>query len=1122
MTRTVATLLVVFSLAVFLPVAVGQQAFYGSIVGNVTDNSGAVVPGAAVEIINVGQGVTTAILTNQEGSYQARNLNPGRYTVKVSAPGFETLVHESVQVSGGQEVRIDASLAVGVITQEVLVSAQASPQINTESATTTIAPITHHATVTLPNTGTAFTQFPDIYNQLLYAYANVNNSGFSVGGALSSQNGEIQDGMRIEGQSDIVGGSRGLARPSIDSVEEVIVTTSNPSAKYPNPAAIETVMKSGSNALHGSLWYNHSNTAFNAPQYLSHTKSLFLEHQYGGSLGGPIIKNRTFYFFSYQGFYNPSGIQNFSSVPTQKMKAGDFSDFLDPVYLKAAGIANPIQLYNPFTKEPFQDNKIPQALISPVAQNVLKVYPDPNFSVGKAYVQNFFMTGVLLRKESNFDTRVDHYFTPKEHLYGRFTFFRSPNGATQSGLPGFGGNSFIENARILTVHLSSSLTPNTLNHLMVGYFRNHTPTSNGFFDKEAPAWNSQLGISGVPATQDAGFPYFTFSQTALTQPVTWNVGEADEDIWHVRDDVSWNHGRHSISVGVETRHDRQGNPYPGPSQNNNGSCAYGCMSFNGSWTAGPGSTGLDFADFILGLPFTSQLQFLSPPDFRNRWEFGAFFQDDIKWTPRLNISLGLRYDYFPPLRSENDLQAVFSPSANAIVVPSDKAISQIPKSVVLTVPVMTAAQAGLPSTLIGSVKNDFGPRIGVAYRIMDNTVVRAGFGIYHTPLSATGRRLLSGPFSATSTFPSVQPTPGSQPVLTMANPYSTAGKGSPLLNFFAPSPDVRPDTHYDYNFTLERQFGANALTVEYQGKKSVLPWAPNLNAVPASLTPYSLARLPYPTLGTVTGLVNGAHYNYNALSVEAKRRFAGGLFFDVSYVFSRTIDDLGGISGETGGSSEDPFNRNRDRGLSSFMPPHRATVNYVYQVPWGKSNSLISLPDHGAGKLVNLVIRDWETAGTYNFQTSPPLTPSTTYRNANGQAYDAPNVNRTSGRPNCTGQPFAPTSDQIAAGYMFNPLAFSSQIAPGTFGSCGRGILFYNPGSISQNQSIYRNFPIPWPRGGDRRGNLRIGAQIFNVLNRQNAPAPITNMDSPFFGKRTNNVRGDTTRSILLTGRIDF
>ena len=1127
MKSTFVACVVLFALGLSSPPAFGQQAFYGAIVGDVTDPSGSAVLKADVAVTNVDQGVTVKVTTDHQGAYRALNLSPGHYSVKAVATGFETFVRESIDLAGGQEIRVDVKLEVGAVTTQVVISAEASPQINTETATTAIAPITHEATVTLPNTGTAFTQFPDIYNQLLYGYANVNNSAFSIGGALSSQNGEIQDGMRIEGQSDITGGSRGLARPSIESVDEVIVTTSNPSAKYPNPAAIETVMKGGTNVFHGSLWYNNSNTDLNAAQYVSHTKSIFLEDQYGGSVGGPVIKNKTFFFFAYQGFYNPSGIQSVGSVPTVNMKAGNFSDFLNPAFLKAAGIANPIQLYNPFItpggqRQPFANNQSPASLISPVAQSVLSVYPDPNYGGSQAYLRDYLLGGLLLRKESNFDTRVDHYFTPNEHLYGRFTFFHSPNGATQSGIPGFGGNSFIENGRILTLHFSSVVTPGLLNHLMVGYFRDHTPTSNGFFASSATPWNSKLGIAGVPANQDAGFPYFTFSQTGLTQPVSYNVGEADEDIWHVRDDITWTRGRHSIAAGVESRHDRQGNPFPGPSQTNNGSCAYGCMTFNGSWTSGPGSTGLDFADFLLGLPYSSQLQLQSPPDFRDRWEWGAFVQDDIKWNSRLSISVGLRYDYFPTLRSENDIEAVFDPAAGAIVVPSTKAISEIPKNIVLTVPVLTAAQAHLPSTLIGSVKDDFGPRVGFAYRLANNTVVRSGFGVYHTPLASTGKRLLSGPFSATSTFPSVQPTAGSLPVLTIANPYSTNGNGSPLLSFFAPSPDVRPDTHYDYNLAVEHQWGANAFTVEYQGKDSIVPWAPNLNAVPPSLTPFSLSRLPFPTLGTVTGLENGAHYSYNALNIEARRRIMHGLFYDISYAYAKAIDSLSGISGETGGGSQNPFNRALDRGQSSLIPPKRLTVNYVYQIPFGKPGALLALPDQGIGKRVNWVIRGWETAGTYNFQTAVPLTPSTTYRNASGLAIDAPNVNSTSGRPNCTGVSLTPTADQVAQGYVFNPLAFSSLITPGTYGTFGKSIINYNPGSISQNQAIYRNFPLPWPLGSDHRANLRLGAQVFNVLNRQNLPAPVVNMDSPFFGKRTNNVTGDTTRSILLTGRIDF
>ena len=284
----------------------------------------------------------------------------------------------------------------------------------------------------------------------------------------------------------------------------------------------------------------------------------------------------------------------------------------------------------------------------------------------------------------------------------------------------------------------------------------------------------------------------------------------------------------------------------------------------------------------------------------------------------------------------------------------------------------------------------------------------------------------------------------------------------------------------------------------------------------ASLEPYSPSRRPFPDLGEVTQLSNGAHYNYNALRLNARRRAAKGLFFDVGYVWSKTIDDLGGISGETAGSSEDPFNRIRDRGESSFMPPHRVTINYVYLLPFGQKGNRLSFSDSPGGRVANLIIQGWEIAGTYNFQTAAPLTVSGSYLDANGNIYDAPNVDRYGGRPNCTGASFEPT-----AGYVFNPGAFDAHVQPGHYGSCGNSILRYGEGTILVNQAFYRNFHIPWFVNREKGATFRLGIQMFNALNHSNVPSPITSMDSPLFGKRSSDKNGET-RQIMLQGRIDF
>jgi TonB dependent receptor len=648
---------------------------------------------------------------------------------------------------------------------------------------------------------------------------------------------------------------------------------------------------------------------------------------------------------------------------------------------------------------------------------------------------------------------------------------------------------------------------------MFGYVRDYEPGGGGFFTSTPTAWNQKLGINGVSSQFDQGIPFLSFTQSGMTTPLNFGLDHSLSQTYNIQDNLTWVRGRHSIQTGFELFRNSSGSDII---STNSTTCVYGCINFSGRWT------GFDFADLMLGLPFSSSLQIPAQPDSTGRNQWGAYIQDDFKATSKLNVTFGLRYNYFPTVRSAHDYEAIFDPVKNQLIVPSQKALSEIPVGITLPMPVVTASQAGYPSSLLQANKNDWQPRVGLAYRFMNNSVVRAGGGVYRTPLVSTGNRLVTGPYQITENFPNAQPDPNGPPVLSLANPYQIAGTVKPpLLSFFAPDKDVKDLLNYDYNLTVEHQFRSTAFAAEYEGKRTILPWAPNLNAVPASLTPFSQSRLPFPALGSITGLENGAHYNYDALRLNASRRFTGGLYFDATYIWSKTIDDLAGIAAETAGSSENPFNRARDRGVSFFMPPTRMVINYVWEAPFGKLGGRLSFSDHdGAGRMLNTVIKDWVTAGTYNLQSSPPLTPSGSYRNAAGQIYDAPNTNHFSGRPECTGQSFQPTSAQRAQGYIFNPNAFSELVPQGQYGSCGPTLLEFGPNSYGFNQSIFRTFKIPWFTGNEG-AKFRFGFLMFNAINHSNGTSPVTNLDSPLFGKLTNPKAGNV-RSMYLQGRIDF
>lgn len=1101
-----------------------QESYYGSIVGNVVDETGKVIPGAEVTVISSETGVSRTVVTSEEGLYRVRNLNPGTYRVEVSLPGFKRFVRDNVIVGGGREVRENASLQIGDIADEVTVRGT-STLITTENPTRKDS-VSHEATVTIPNKSTAFQVFPDVYNQLFLVDAEINNSAFIIAGSIGATESHIVDGMRVENQSSPVGGSRGLARPSIEAVSELVIVKNNASARYARPAAYELVLKGGGNDLHGSFWYEHGNKSLNAfpfffgiggiggqPGRVGLLKPPFILHQYGASAGGPIVKDKTFFFGSFQGFYFPNGEFWQGNVPTLKMRQGDFSELLDPDFLSAVGFSEPIQLVDPVTREPIPGNVIPPSMLSPVALNILReAIPEPNTTTSQGWLNNFTTGGLLVRKESNFDVRLDHFFSPNHQLYGRFMYFHSPNWRSEAVLPKFGGNHFIYDNRSLTIHDTVNFSSNLTNDLMFGYFNSHFPGGPGAPDETdelALPWNSILGIEGISPERDKGFPLITLSQTALSMPISFGPTDLTDRFYEIADNLVWVKGNHSVQSGFNYRQSHQGSDLPGVGQSNAFSCEFGCATFNGRWT------NLDIADFMLGFPFSSA-RFVNPPaDFRNRNEWSGYIQDDWKVNPKLTLNLGLRYDYFPAIRSENDLMAMFDPASGRLIVPTQRSLQAIPQNLNLPIPVVTAAEAGFEESLLVADKNDWQPRFGVAYRITDDTVIRGGIGSYRSPLTVVGSRLLTGPFAVREDFPVVQPATGEAPVITLSDPFHVEGQGSSIINFFAPEPRLSTPRYYDFSLSVDHQIGDHVFEAGYVGKTARIPFRFELNAVPPSDIPFSRDRLPFPDLGSITGMRNGASYAYHAMRLSAKRRFADGLMFDGTYVWNKTLETGGTISNAESFPPEDPFDLNRDKAQSGLVPPHRFTGNFIWQLPFGRWGALTA-PDRGFGRAVNQIASGWELAGNFNLTKNAPLNVTTTFRDADGNPIDAPNTNRFSGRPDRTGEAI----DNVPSGFVFNPNAFSSQVPTGRYGNAGRNLI---PGVFrdTYNLSIFRNFQLPWWFAGDEGAKLRLGAHWFNAFNHLSPLNPITNMDSPFFGQNPSG-KGGQNRTIQLALRIDY
>lgn len=1033
------------------------QATRGVIVGTVTDQTGSTVPAAGVTITNQQTNVATRVTASGEGQYTVTNLDPGVYRVSVTSSGFRTTAVSDVVLNVGQTARVDVRLDVGDVATAVDVTAT-SPVVQSE--TSSIGSVVDNRQVqNMPLNGRT-----SIYSLLALA-PGVQRAGQNpIVGAASVWFGSTN--MTIDGSANIDFGNErlGPVTPSIEAIGEFRVIGNGASAEYGRGGTqIIVATRAGTNNLHGSLFAYNRNRALSAKNFFATglPKPPFNRNEYGGSLGGPIVRNKLFYFGSFEGMRRIGTTTVVSAVPTAALKSGDLSG------LPA--------VRDPLTDAPFPNNRIPSDRISPFARELLKYSSDPNGpGTGAAGLGNNFTSNNSTREMNDrYSIRIDYAATDRDRITGRF--WQANNGPYQSGVGNatdlygnWGG--FGAATKNVMASYTRLLTPTIINEARFGLMHNnyYRGPQNPNLDPSSfiPGLISPLpGLGGLPNVSIVGYRGF------FDQP---GSGDRQRN-WEFYDNVALSLGSHSLKTGFEIQRASSINI-------SNLLPARGNFAFDGRYT------GNAFADFLLGYPYQTQRPTRNTEVEPKNTRWAAYVQDDWNVTGNLTLNLGLRYEYQGLFDNSFGDIANFDPTLGKLVI-----ISGTPDPALASLPFVTGESLGLDrSNYLNRDRNNFAPRVGFAWRPFGRPVfvVRSSYGMYYNvnPGYRYAQLPQNPPFRTVQTFDAL---PGNTPSLTMANPFPGTGSipANPSVNAFAR--DRSTGYQHQWNFTLEGEIAPNtAVRASYVGNKGThLERLININDPgprPGAVQP----QRPYQPFGNILYSETGRNSILNQLQLGAIRRLSNGLSFQVEYQWTKAF-------GEQPYGIEAPLNNRNARmdwGNADFIRRHVLTSNYTYDLPFGKGRAF------ELSGLANSLFGGWRLAGIVGIGTGEPFSP----------AFTSTVVGWPSGRPDVVGDPHLdnPTIQQ-----WFNPAAYAVP-AQFAFGNAERNSLF-GPGYFTWDASLMKNTAIT------ERVNLEFRAEFFNVLNHPTFAPPASNISVPSqVGRIT--ATANTPRDIQFGMRLSF
>jgi Carboxypeptidase regulatory-like domain len=995
-----------------------SQATQGSVVGVVKDAKGAVVPGAAITLTNTDEGVSRTTKSNGSGEYAFLDAKAAHYTLSVEVSGFEKFEVKDIALEVRQQLRLDATMTVGTVQQQVEVTGDKVSAIQTESATIS-GTFTADEAMSLPvNTraSQSGTSAASILGTLPGAQAD--QSGVSLQGALPYQMDVTVDGVTTLNAQG--GGFIPNTFPSSEGISEIRADGILANAEYGDPAQVIITTKGGTNHFHGSAFTYYQDNNWNAHPYFyqPYAQPLFHATTFGGSVGGPVIfphlyngHNKSFFFVDYEGWRNPAQTVLSEKVPSTGMLNGDFTGY-------TTGTGDPITLRNPYTQQPCGQTFTSCGLtVNPIAASALKTfYPAPNIGNPATYVDNTnsnWTQNVDDSAHSNqFDVRGDKYFGSNQKflLWGKYTQKDFPTSSPKILLIPTSTN--INTNKVLKVDTNWTLTPSIINEGGYSFTRAWTGSSNGF---NGNAWTTGENFVGLQNLFYNGIPEMDFNN--LQSLNADRLTSLSNSLTNSYDDVLiWTKGRHTMKFGADIQTIEAKTPLGFFGADNYGTYGFQQCGSNGSSGC---FTGIDFADFLSGIPDGTEYDVVHQDNDGYSIHYHFFGQDDWRVSERLTLSFGLRYELHPgyydkggdignfdpntalsgrviyPQNSANLLAQSFLASANAC---DPDGVNNTNTATINGAPCMQVEgneTAGFPSGLKKYPHLRFMPRFGVAYRPFgdDKTAIRAGFGMYNVTLLGSNFYSLTGTLqAATQAFANSLTNctaTGCTPLYQWPQVYAGSGNSGSTTaygtDYFGTANSINWKDPYTYQWSLsiDRDLGQGyAARISYIGSEThQLVWAPDENTLPFSSTvsaynqPFS-ARL-FPNWGRINTRYTGANQSYHSLQLNASHRLQHGLQYESTFTWAKNLADNqgpanGGFGGESGGSrATSILDRNVDFGDVYGTRRLRWNTTGLYDLPIGRGKLIGGSMPH----IANTVFGGWRLTGIFVAQTGDYLMP---------------------------------------------------------------------------------------------------------------------------------------------------
>jgi len=1066
------TLLVLLLCA--LPAAALAQQETATISGTITDATGASVPNAVVIVTNVQTGISVRTEATEAGTYVVPSLRPGDYSIAVESKGFQKTVRTGVTLQVAQVARIDVTLQTGALTESVEVVA-ATPLLDTLTSSRGSV-IDQKKIVELPLNGRDYNQLALLSPGVLPGtprLASVNFKGvLNVNGNRTFNNVFLLDGVdNISYSNSFRGENVQLVQPSIEALQEFKIQTNAYSAEFgrSSGAVVNATIKSGTNTVRGSVYEFVRNDSLDANNFFSNAlgapKPKRERNQFGGAAGGPLVKNRTFWFGDYEGLRDLEGVPRVRQVPTAAEKAGLFS----------AAVFDPFTAGRPeFSRNAQGQWVIPRERWDPVGAAIVGLIPDPNVANSTIFAS----TPVTDTRTDQFDVRVDHQISPNMTLFGRYSFvdtltFRP---APLEGLAegsfndAFGSNDM--RSQGLAIGLTWTVSPTLVGDIRFGYSAGDYYTTPPNYGVDGPA---QIGLKNVPSDPaiTGGVPKVNIQGFDAVGRHTSTPQFQTPRSWNPRATFSLNRGEHFIKFGGEFLHVQ--------TRINDLNATIGRMNFENRFT------NRAVGDLLLGLPSQLALTSYTVMDQGQDMQF-YFVQDDYRVSPKLTANVGVRYEYATPPRERDNQFANFDPATGTMIFATDGDV--------------------FDRAHIHPDRNNFAPRVGFAYTPMSRWVVRGGYGVFYTHTVRQGREGLLG-FNPPYLVDNLLQTgvTGAAAIASAAPFRLVNGYPSGLLDPTTLAPtisrraqDANQRTPYiqQYNIGVQYELRSDmVLDVAYVGNKGTkLNGFRNLNQRAVLTNPdgsQAAGNRPYPAFGDIQWMENRVSSTYKSLQLRLEKRFTNGLTGNVSYTLGEAlsgapdhISTSGGGAGIDTGVFREPQDGNNLRaeyGPTEFDIRHRFVASYIWELPFGRGRHW----GNSWNRAMDLAFGGWQVTGIHVLQSGLALTATLSGANVVNLGGER------RARPNLVGEPELSESQRTLARW-FNTDAFAAFAVPQAFGNAGVGIM-RGPGVANFDFTFAKNFQVT-----DRR-YFQFRTEIFNAFNHPNFGPPNIARDSSGFGQ---------------------